>query len=55
MKVIGSVVDQGYELDTEVHGSSADLQSEAEQVVSSYMQGENGPCCFKHPVTGMRA
>ena len=54
MKVIGSLADQGYELDTGVHGSSANLQSEAQRVVSSYMQGEDDPCCFKHPVTGMR-
>ena len=53
MSRVQSIIDQGFELDEAEHTAKS-LQSAVSNTVNAFVQGKNEPCCFRHPVSGLK-
>lgn len=53
MSKVQSLIDQGFELDGAEH-SAESMQGAVNDTVNAFVQGKNEPCCFRHPVTGLK-
>lgn len=53
MTVVDQLQESGFELDKSSH-DSVDISKAVQATITQFIQGENDPCCFRHPVTGLK-